>query len=99
MRSRQQLHRHKEFFCFVRNSPRQRKQLPWLVLFWDSSAAFAVDLDFSLPSYDAKMSGSGEGTDAVSTGKTDSLTDPGANEKTKQTETAMNAAIALKEKE
>jgi len=63
-----------------------------------SSAAFAVDLDFSLPSYDAKMSGFGEGTEAILNKKSDSLTDPGANEKTKQSEAAKKAAIALKEK-
>lgn len=63
-----------------------------------SSSAFAVDLDFSLPSYDTKMSGFGEGTEAVLNSKTKSLTDPGANEKAKQDEAAIKAAIALKEK-
>ncbi|CAJ1963962.1 unnamed protein product [Cylindrotheca closterium] len=63
-----------------------------------TSAAFAVELDFSLPSYDAKMSGFGEGTEAILNKKTSDLTDPGANEKTKQSEAAMKAAIALKEK-
>ncbi|KAL3938492.1 MAG: hypothetical protein SGBAC_006608 [Bacillariaceae sp.] len=63
-----------------------------------SSAAFAVDLDFSLPSYDTKMSGFGEGTEAILNSKSASLTDPGANEKSKQSDAALKAAIALKEK-
>lgn len=62
-----------------------------------SSAAFAVDLDFSLPAYDTKMSGFGEGTEAI-LNKSSDLTDPGANEKTKQSEAAIKAALALKEK-
>jgi hypothetical protein len=63
-----------------------------------SSSAFAVDLDFSLPSYDAKMSGFGSGTEAVLNSKTNSLTDPGVNEKSKQETAAIKAALALKEK-
>jgi len=63
-----------------------------------SSAAFAVDLDFSLPTYDTKMSGFGAGTEAILNTKSGDLTDPGSNEKTKQSEAAMKAAIALKEK-
>eukprot|EP00980_Cylindrotheca_fusiformis_P003685 scaffold818_cov136-Cylindrotheca_fusiformis.AAC.51 len=57
-----------------------------------SSSAFATDLDFSLPSYDTKMAGFGEGTEAVLNAKSTS------NEKTKQEEAAMKAALALKEK-
>jgi hypothetical protein len=63
-----------------------------------SSSAFAVELDFSLPSYDSKMSGFGAGTEAILNSKTQSLTDPGITEKTRQKETATKAALALKEK-
>jgi hypothetical protein len=70
-----------------------------LALGWASVAtsANAVELDFSLPSYDTKMSGFGQGTEAILNSKTDDLTDPGANEKIKQEEAAKKAAYALRD--
>ena len=52
-----------------------------------------TSLDFSLPKYDAKMSGFGDGKEAVLNGS-DDMTDPGANEKAKQMEAMKKAEEA-----
>jgi hypothetical protein len=62
-----------------------------------SSSFVAVEkLDFSLPSYESSVSGSvgfGEGAEAR-LGLTDSMTDPGSNEKAKQEEAMKKAEEA-----
>lgn len=90
--------------------------LSWLAT---RDSAFAADsaatsLDFSLPKYDTKMQGFGEGSEAYSSklnGESSSalpsatFTDPGANEKDKQlrsmqlAEEARQAALAKKKAE
>lgn len=66
------------------------------------AGADSTSLDFSLPSYDSKMSGFGDGTEAYLTkqGRAD-RTDPGANEKEKQAvsmQKAEEARLEAKEK-
>ena len=55
-------------------------------------SANAVDLDFSLPTYDTKMSGFGEGKEAILNQSTENL------EKTRQLEASKKAAEALRDK-
>eukprot|EP00529_Nitzschia_sp_RCC80_P036004 CAMPEP_0113454098 /NCGR_PEP_ID=MMETSP0014_2-20120614/7691_1 /TAXON_ID=2857 /ORGANISM="Nitzschia sp." /LENGTH=166 /DNA_ID=CAMNT_0000345499 /DNA_START=118 /DNA_END=618 /DNA_ORIENTATION=- /assembly_acc=CAM_ASM_000159 len=52
-----------------------------------------TSLDFSLPKYDTKMSGFGDGKEAVLNGSND-MTDPGTNEKAKQMEAMKKAEEA-----
>lgn len=54
--------------------------------------AEAVELDFSLPSYDTKMSGFGEGKEAILNQNTENF------EKTLQEEASRKAALALRDK-
>jgi hypothetical protein len=52
-----------------------------------------TSLDFSLPKYDTKMGGFGDGKEAILNGS-DDMTDPGANEKAKQLEAMRKAEEA-----